>query len=336
MPQTETRPPYLVGSVLVLVGPTGVGKTHLALALAQHLPVEIVNADSRQIYRYMDIGTAKPTTAQRATVPHHLFDIRDPDSTLTVAEYQALASRAIETVLAQGHVPVLTGGTPLYVRSIVSNLRFPQVAPDPQLRFQLERDLAQRGAASLFQRLAALDPETAAVTDPRNGRRIVRALEIFLKTGKSKRRLEGERPPAWPLHIVGLTCPRPQLHQRVDARLDTMMAAGLCTEVRQLLAKPYDPALPALQALGYRSLIQYLQGKRDLCQAIQQAKYDTHRYIRHQYTWFRRLKKAAWFDVSRISARALALHMAVSRPTGQSLDSWETRSENPVEAPART
>jgi len=325
VPQTDDLPAYLVGSVLVLVGPTGVGKTHLALALAQRLPVEIVNADSRQVYRYMDIGTAKPTLGQRAAVTHHLFDIRDPDQVLTAAEYQRLASLAIETVLAQGRIPVLTGGTPLYVRSIVHNLRFPEVAPDPQLRAQLERDLASRGVARLFQRLADLDPETAAVTDPRNGRRIVRALEIFLKTGKSKRRLEGKRSPVWPLYVLGLTCPRRQLHQRVDARLDAMMAEGLCAEAQRLLDKNYDPALPALQALGYRSLIRHLQGKLGLSQAVQQAKHQTHRYIRHQYTGFRRLEEVVWFDVSRISAGALAARLAVSWPAGPSGDAWEPR-----------
>ncbi len=330
MPQTENLPSYLAGSVLVLVGPTGVGKTNLALALARHLPVEVVNADSRQVYRHMDIGTAKPTMVQRAAVAHHLFDIREPDSVLTVAEYQELASRAIEAVLARRHIPVLTGGTPLYVRSIVHNLRFPKVAPDPQLRVQLERDLERLGVESLFQRLADLDPDTAAMTDPRNGRRIVRALEIFLKTGASKRHLEGERPPVWPLHILGLTCPRPQLHQRVDARLDAMMAEGLCEEARWLLEQEYDPALPALQALGYRSLIQHLQGKLSLRQAVQQAKHHTHRYIRHQYTGFRRLEQAVWCDVSRISTSELASHIAVSWPTGQALHVLETRAAGGV------
>ncbi len=324
MPQTDSPPPYLAGSVLVLVGPTGVGKTQLALALARRMPVEIVNADSRQVYRYMDIGTAKPTVAQRAAVPHHLFDIRDPDRVLTVAEYQVLAVRAIEGTLAKGRVPVLTGGTPLYVRSIVHNLRFPRVVPDPALRMRLEGDLKRQGAEGLFQRLAELDPQTAATTDPHNGRRIIRALEIFLKTGKSKRHLEGTRPPVWPLYILGLTCPRLQLHQRVDARLDTMMAEGLCAETRGLLERKYDLTLPALQALGYRSLIQHLQGKISLSEAIQQAKRRTHRYIRHQYTGFRRLEEAVWFDVSCRALDDLAAQIAVSWPAGSSLDAWET------------
>ena len=318
-------PPYLKGSVLVIVGPTGVGKSDLALALAKHLPIDVVNADSRQVYRFMDIGTAKPTAVHRSEVPHHLFDIRDPNYILTVAEYQQMAGRTIDEVFAKGRVPLLVGGTPLYVRSIVHNLRIPKVSPDPQLRAQLEGDLENQGVEFLYKRLVDLDPETAEVTDPRNGRRIVRALEVFLKTGKSKRHLEGERDPNWPLLILGLTCSRQRLHQLVDARMDSMMSAGLLVETKDLLEKGYSPALPALQALGYRSLIQHLKGKFSLCQAVQQAKHHTHRYIRHQYTWFRRLPEVAWFDVTEISIGALAAQIAMAWPAGQTLETLEKR-----------
>ncbi len=323
MPWTDELPRYLTGSVMVIVGPTGVGKSNLALALAQHLPVDVVNADSRQAYRFMDIGTAKPTAAQRSEVPHHLFDIREPNQVLTVAEYQQLARSTINVVFAKGRVPLLVGGTPLYVRSIVHNLRIPKVAPDPQLRAQLEGDLENRGVEFLYRRLVDLDPETAEITDPRNGRRIVRALEVFLKTGKSKRHLEGERNPDWPLLLLGLTCSRQRLHQLVDSRLDNMMSAGLLVETKSLLEKGYCPALPALQALGYRSLIQHLQGKLSLCQAVQQAKHHTHRYIRHQYTWFRRLPEVAWFDVTAISIGALVAQITTSWPAGQTLETLD-------------
>ena len=321
--QIEHLPEHLVNSLLVLVGPTGVGKTELAMELASHLPIEVVNADSRQMYRLLDIGTAKPTSTQRKAVPHHLFDVRDPDQVLTVAEFQKLATTAIDAVLARGHVPLLAGGTPLYVRSIIHNLRIPQVAPDPQLRSQLEGDLERIGAEGLFQRLADLDPETAEVTDQRNGRRIVRALEVFLKTGKSKRHLEGDRLPLWPLRVLGLTCPRSDLHRKVDARFDNMMEAGLLQEVQRLLDTGYDPELPALQALGYRSLIQHLLGKLTLEQAVLQSKYRTHRYIRHQYTWFRRLVEAVWFDVTGLPTTELASQVLQSWPIGQSLESLE-------------
>lgn len=291
---SRTLPP---GSLLVLVGPTGVGKTEMALRLAERLPLEIINADSRQIYRYLDVGTAKPAPAQRRQVPHHLFDIRDPDQVLSLAEFQALAHAAVNGILARGRQPLLVGGTPLYVRAVIQNLRIPAVEPDPQLRRELEAQLAIQGVEALFARLQQLDPDTAADTDPRNGRRIVRALEVFLKTGQSKRHLEGVREPDWPICTLGLTCPRPELHRRVDARVEAMMQQGLPEETRSLLEAGYDPALPAMTALGYRWTAQYLAGTISRAEAVRRTQYDTHRYIRHQYTWFRRLPDITWFEM---------------------------------------
>ena len=302
----ERLDPARAGCLWVLLGPTGIGKTEAALRLARQRPLEIVNADSRQTYCGLDIGTAKPSAAQRAAVPHHLYDVRPPQQVLSLAEYQQLACAAIDDVLARKRQPLLVGGTPLYVRAIVQNLRIPSVPPDPALRAELETRLAERGPDPLFRELERLDPATAAVTDPRNGRRIVRAMEVFLKTGQSKVRLEGERPPRWPVRIAGLTCPRPTLHARVKARIDAMMQAGLLEETRGLLAQGADPTLPALTALGYPRLIQHLAGELSLADAIEKIQYDTHRYIRHQYTWFRRWPDVKWIQREGATPSALA------------------------------
>ncbi len=283
--------------VLALLGPTGIGKTDMALRLAAAWPLEVVNADSRQIYRGMDIGTAKPTRQQRADVTHHLYDVCDPDQTLTLAEYQAMAQDCIRDIRARRRVPVLVGGTPLYLRAILENLRIPDVAPDPVLRQELETILAAQGPEALFARLVALDPVTAQTIDARNGRRLVRALEVFIKTGQSKARLEGRQAPEWPICCIGLTCTRTLLHARVDARVNAMMTGGLVTEVQSLLEAGYDCALPALSALGYRQLVPYLQGEQTREEAVQRIKTATHRYIRHQYTWFRRWQNVRWFEM---------------------------------------
>ncbi len=283
--------------MLVLLGPTGIGKTDIALRLAARWPLEVVNADSRQVYRDLDIGTAKPTWPQRNSVPHHLYDICAPDQVLTLAEYQARAHNCIRAIRARGRVPILVGGTPLYLRAIRENLNIPEVAPDVALRRKLETILATQGVEALFARLADLDPATAATIDARNGRRIMRALEVFIKTGQSKIHLEGRRALEWPICSIGLTCPRELLYERVDARVNSMLTQGLVAEVRSLLATGYDPALPALSALGYRQMLPYLAGDVTLERTVMHIKTETHRYIRHQYTWFRKWSHIKWFDM---------------------------------------
>lgn len=292
--------------VLVLAGPTAIGKTALTRHLASRLPIEVVNADSRQVYRHMVIGTAMPTPEDMAACPHHLFAIREPDRPLTLAEFQALAIACINDIVGRGRIPVLAGGTPLYLRAVTENLRIPEVEPNPALRRCLEAELARLGPAPLHDRLRALDPDTAAATDPANGRRIIRALEIFVATGRSKVSLEGRGPPLWPSSTIGLTCPRPVLHARIDARVDAMMEAGLLAETDSLLAAGYAPALPALSALGYRQLIQFRQGRGSLGEAVAAIKTSTHRYVRHQYTWFRRMEGIEWHDTTTTGLADLA------------------------------
>ena len=301
--------------LIVLLGPTAVGKTALSLDLCQAFAGEIISADSRQIYRGMDIGTAKATPAEQARAPHHLIDIRDPDETLTLAEYQALAYAAIDAIHARGHVPFLVGGTALYIRAVVRGLRIPNVPPNPALRAELEEFLAAQGREALYARLAALDPATAAVIDAQNPRRVLRALEIFLATGRSKVELEGEDPPPYRTLMLGLRRPRAALHARVDARVEAMVREGLIDETRRLLAT-YDPALPALTSLGYKEIGAYLRGEMDLPTAVAQIKIETHRYVRHQSTWFRKMPEILWFDLD--DASPAVIRQAVAAFLAQS------------------
>ncbi len=282
--------------LIVLLGPTAVGKTELSLTLGERYAGEILGADSRQIYRGMDIGTAKPTAAEQQRLPHHLIDLRQPDETLSVAEYQQLAYTTIDAIHSRGHLPLLVGGTALYIRAVTEGLRFPEVPPNPALRADLEAELAAAGAASLFARLQALDPATAAIIDPRNGRRLVRALEIVISTGRSKVALEGSDPPPYRILMLGLTRERSALYERIDQRVDLMIQQGLIEETAQLLAAGYSPTLPAMTSLGYREISAYLHGQLSLDEAIRQIKFETHRYVRYQLTAFRKLANVHWYE----------------------------------------
>ncbi len=284
--------------LVVIVGATAVGKTALSLTLCERCAGEVVSADSRQIYRGMNIGTAKASLAERSQVPHHLIDIRDPDAVLTVAEYQALAYAAIDDIHRRGRVPFLVGGTALYVRAVAEGLRIPSVPPDPVLRVALEADLAESGVDALARRLTDLDPKTAAQIDLRNPRRVLRALEIVLLTGHSKVDLEGSSPPPYRILALALDRPRADLHRRIDARVDAMFAQGLVAETERLLAAGYDPALPAMTSLGYREVIACLAGALTQQAAAARIKTETHRFVRHQATWFRKLPNLHWFDLA--------------------------------------
>ena len=298
--------------LIVLLGPTAVGKTELSLRLCEAFNGEVVGADSRQIYRFMDIGTAKPSLAERQRVRHHLIDIRDPNQTLTLAEYQQLAYQTIDAIHQRGRIPFLVGGTALYIRAVVQGLRIPEVPPDPALRAKLEAELAQTGVGALFQRLQTLDPATAAVIDAQNPRRVLRALEIVLITGKSKVELEGAFPPAYRIVQIGLDRPRDELYHRIDQRVDAMMAHGLVAETQWLLAAGYQPPLPSISSLGYREIIAYLAGEITLAMAVERIKHETHRFVRHQYTSFRKMSDIHWFDLSQMAPAAIYEQVAQS------------------------
>lgn len=284
--------------LLVIVGPTAVGKTSLSLRLARQFDGEVISADSRQIYRGMDIGTAKATPAERAQVPHHLIDVVEPDGELTLAHYQRMASAAIAGVAARGRLPMLVGGTGLYVRAVTEGWTVPEVPPDPTLRARLESEAAERGAEALHARLAQVDPLAAQRIDARNVRRVIRALEVHAALGQPISALQHKVAPDYALLRVGLTMPREALYARIDARVERMLADGLVDEVRALVARGHGYDLPAMSALGYQQIGQYLRGEIRMEEAVALIKRHTRRFVRQQYNWFR-LSDASiyWHDV---------------------------------------
>lgn len=280
--------------LLVLAGPTAVGKTALSLRLAERFGGEIISADSRLFYRGLDVGTAKPTAGERATVPHHLIDLCDPDETLSLGQYQRLAYQIIDGVHACGRLPLLVGGTGQYAWAVVEGWGIPEVAPRPALRAALEA----LGPHEAARWLAALDPAVAGRIDPRNVRRVVRALEVTLVTGRRMSDLQRKSPPPYDTLIIGLGRDRRSLYERIDARVDEMMAAGLLDEVIRLREAGYDRSLPSMSGLGYRQLLAYLDGEMRLDEAVARIKFETHRFARQQATWFRANDpRIAWFDL---------------------------------------
>ena len=279
--------------LLAIVGPTAVGKTALSIALAQTVGGEIVSADSRQVYRYMDIGTAKPTAEERAAAPHHLIDVVDPDEEFSLAIYQDMAYAALAEVAARGRLPLLVGGTGQYLAAVLEGWQIPRVAPQPELRAALEREAAEHGAAALHARLARVDPEAATSILPTNLRRIIRALEVFQVTGEPISAQQVKRTPPYRARALWLALPAGELYRRIDARVDAMVAAGLSEEVRGLLARGYGWELPAMSGLGYRELQPYFAGLSTLAEAIERLKYDTHAFARRQKAWFARLTHPA-------------------------------------------
>src|SRR5690348_2611837 len=274
--------------LLAIGGATGVGKSSVGFHLAQVFNGEIVSADSRMVYRQMPIGTETPPPWEQAAVPHHLIGPVDPDQAFTLAEYQRCATTAIDAVHARGRLPILVGGTPLYLSAVLEGWQLPDVPPDPDLRARLEARAAAEGPAALHVELAAVDPEAAARILPTNTRRLVRALEVITLTGRRFSAQQGKAPPPYRIGKLALGAERGVLHRRVDQRVEREVADGLVEEVAGLLARGYRWDLPSMTGLGYRQFRPYLEGQASLDQALQQLKWDTHSFVRHQYTWFRR------------------------------------------------
>ena len=285
-------------ALVAIVGPTATGKTGLAVALAVEFNAEVVSADSRQVYRGLDIGTAKPTAEERERAPHHVVDVVPADDTsFSVAVWRHHADEALARIAACGKQPWLVGGTGLYVQSVTEGLAFPDVPPQPALRAELEADLAQGGVDVLFTRLRDLDPVAAARIDRRNPRRLIRALEVCLVSGKPFSEQRTRRPPAYPVLQIGLRTDRHSLYRRIDERVDKMIADGFVEEVAQLLDRGISTELPSMQSAGYRQLADFVQGKCTLAEAVQQTKFATHQLAKRQETWFRKQKGIQWIEV---------------------------------------
>jgi tRNA dimethylallyltransferase len=287
--------------LILIVGPTAVGKTELAIQLAEKLSGEIISADSRLFYRGMDIGTAKPSREELARVPHYLIDIVNPDETLSLAVFQEKAKEIIADIRSRGKLPFLVGGTGQYIRAVTQGWTPPEVVADERLRGELERMKDERGTNWLHDRLAQLDTESAQKIDARNVRRTIRALEVILTTGKkfSEQRRQAESP--YHLITIGLTRPRPELYQRVDERIDLMFANGFINEVKELLDAPrgYSPSLPSMSAIGYRECISVIQGLLSEEQAKVEMRRVTRIFVRRQANWFKESDpNIMWFPVT--------------------------------------
>jgi len=283
---------------VLIVGPTAVGKTELALQLAQRLNGEIVSADSRLFYRGMDIGTAKPTREEQARVPHHLIDIADPDEILSLVVFQQKAREAISDIHTRNKIPFLVGGTGQYIRAVTEGWNPPEVEPDERFRDELERMKEERGVYWLYEKLIVLDPAAAEKIDARNYRRTIRALEVILTTGKKFSSQRGQSESPYHLITIGLRRPRSELYQRVDERIEMMFANGFLEEVKRLLAKGYPPSLPTMSAIGYRECVRVIQGEISEEQAKEEIRRATRVFVRRQANWFKESDpNIQWFRV---------------------------------------
>ena len=286
-------------SLLAIVGPTATGKTALTVQIASDLGGEIVSADSRQVYRYMDIGTAKPTAEQRAAVPHHLIDTIDPDEEYSLALFLRQAREAIDDIQSRSKLPVLVGGTGQYVRGLLEGWQVPEVPPDRKRRSILEQRAREEGTNALYEELVRLDPAAARRIDPRNARRVIRALEVRQALGGDYASKPKRLAPPFDPTVIGLTIDRLALYRRIDDRVDRMMEAGWLGEVETLLDRGYHGGLPSMSSLGYGELARHLTAGTPIDDAVLEIKQNTHRFARHQYGWFRTEdERITWFQAT--------------------------------------
>ncbi len=285
--------------VLVLIGPTAVGKTKLSIEIAKAFNCEIISGDSMQIYRGMDIGTAKIKKEEMDGIPHHLIDIKEPHENFSVAEFQELVRRKITEIHARGKIPFIVGGTGLYIQAVLYDYEFPDDSYDPELRQKLMDEVDEKGIEHFYQKLMAVDPVTAKKIHPNNKRRIVRALEVYYTTGETMSAISAKqkKEPIYDCLIIGLTMDREKLYERINARVDQMMDEGLLDEVKRLYEMDLKD-VSATQAIGYKELFEYFEGKVSLEEAVENLKRNTRRFAKRQLTWFKNKMTVEWFDVT--------------------------------------
>ncbi len=282
--------------IIVITGPTAVGKSAVALELAPRFGAEIVSADSRQIYRHLDIGTAKPTIAERGRVPHHLLDLVEPDEPYSAANFRDDADRVLRDLAQRNRVAFLVGGSPHYVQIVVDRLEIPPVPPQPALRAELEEFARHHGAETLHQRLREVDPAGAGEIQATNVRRVIRALEVYQVTGRPFSEIGRRKGTPLPALRLAITDDRARLYERIDRRLDLQIEAGLIEETRRVLEMGFSPELPPLRGLVYREAVALLQGTMVEADAIRRMKETTHAFVRRQYTWLRREPDLQWLE----------------------------------------
>jgi tRNA dimethylallyltransferase len=307
----------LQAALVAIVGPTAVGKSEIAIQIAVELQAEIVSADSRLLYRGMDIGTAKPTPAQRELVSHHLIDLAEPTENWSVAQYKRHADQAIDRIHSRDRLPLLVGGTGQYVTAVLEGWTPPPKAETEALRREFESFAEIHGAEALHAHLAAVDPDRAAQLDPANVRRVARALEIYEVTGNKASELTGAQPPSYPILRLGLTLPRDELFARIDARIDRMIQDGLVDEVQRLLDQGLSPDHPPMSAIGYRQIADYLLGSVTLEQSVRKMRRLSRQLVRRQANWFKADDaRIDWYDVDESVADRMLARIATWQKAG--------------------
>jgi tRNA dimethylallyltransferase len=297
-----------VDKVIVITGPTASGKTDLAVEFALRVDGEIISADSMQIYKYMNIGTAKPSMHERKGIPHHLIDIIYPDEEYSVAQFQQDAKSKIKEIIGRGRVPIVAGGTGLYINSLVYNITFSETITDWELRKKLQDIAIKEGAGALHKRLSKVDPKSAAAIHPNNVKRVIRALEVFETTGKTISQFQRESrlsPPEYDYRVFGLYVERDVLYKRIENRVDKMMKMGLYEEVKGILKLGYSRDLVSLQGIGYKEIIMAIEGFYSVEEAVEQIKKGTRRLAKRQMTWFRKTEGLKWLHIDVSDQRAM-------------------------------
>ena len=289
--------------VIVICGPTASGKTALSIELAKKINGEIISCDSMQIYKYMDIGTAKPTPEEQKEVKHHLIDFVEPDQRYSVAEYKKDAEKSIEEILAKGKTPIIVGGTGLYVDSLIYGIEYPEIELDEEYRKQLEKEIEEKGLESLYNKAKEIDSKAMEKISPNDKKRIMRVVEIYKATGKTKTEQEIEsrtHEVKYDYKVFAIKMDREKLYERINKRVDLMVKKGLIEEVQNILKK-YDKFPTAMQGLGYKEVVEYLEGKTTKEEMIEKIKMQTRRYAKRQITWFKKNKQTIWIENNELS-----------------------------------